>query len=327
METQSRPVKLLDQVRQRVRLLRYSSHTEKVYVHWIRQFIIFHHLRHPLELGVNDVEAFLTHLAEGRHLSPSSQNQALSAILFLYRLVLGIPPDERIHLARAHRPKHLPVILSKQEVQRVLTGMSGTPQLVAQLLYGTGLRIQECLNLRVHHLDFGNNWILVVDGKGNKDRVTLLPNSLRPKLEAHLERVEALHLRDIRSGLGFAYLPHAYHLKNPAAVRDFRWQFVFPSSRISRDAKTGFRGRWHISRSAIAKSMARSSMQAGVRKRVTPHVLRHCFATHLLDTGCDIRMIQSLLGHKSVTPTMVYAHLVESRRQLLESPIDAILQE
>jgi integron integrase len=316
--------KLLDQVRERMRLLRYSPATAKAYISWIRKYILYHGKRHPSELGEREIGVFLTHLAKQLHLSASSQNQALSALLFLYRKVLSIPLDDRIDLIRARRPKHIPVVLSKEEVQMVLDGMKGVPRLAAQLLYGTGMRIKECIKLRVSHIDFSNQWIMIVDGKGAKDRVTLLPKSLRKPLENHLQDVERLHNRDLKRGFGAAYLPDALHVKYPSASHDFRWQFVFPSARISSDAKSGFRGRWHMSSATISKQMALAASKAGIAKRVTPHVLRHCFATHLLDGGADIRLVQSLLGHKHVTTTMVYAHLVDSRRALLESPVDDI---
>jgi site-specific recombinase XerD len=203
--------------------------------------------------------------------------------------------------------------------------MKGTPRLIAGLLYGSGLRVNECLMLRVQHLDFENGWIIVIGGKGSRDRVTILPRSLVPALKAQLARVEALHQHDIQLGLGVAILPHAHHLKDRGAAYDFRWQFLFPSSRTFKDAKTGFSGRWHVNASTVGRELATAARKACITKRVSPHSLRHCFATHLMESGVDVRLIQALLGHRSVNTTMVYAHLVESRRRLVESPLDAIL--
>lgn len=280
--------------------------------------------RHPSEMGEREVEAFLSHLAQDEHVSASTQNQALSALLFLYGAVLDKPLKERIHAARARRPKHLPTVLSVDEVGRLVGAMTGTPRLIVQLLYGSGLRVNECLSLRLQNLDFANGWITVVGGKGAKDRVTLLPKSLVAALEQHVALVEELHKRDLKEGLGAVILPHAYHLKDRGATYNIKWQFLFPSSQTFHDVKTGFVGRWHINASTVRRELAVAARRAGINKRVSPHLLRHCFATHLLEAGIDVRMIQSLLGHKTVTTTMVYAHLVESRRRLVDSPLDAI---
>lgn len=316
--------RLLDRVSDRMRIRSYSPSTIASYCHWIRQYILFNGKRHPTEMGRLEIEAFLSHLASDRHVSPSTQNQALSALLYLYTAVLEMPLEGSIDAVRAKRPKHIPTVLSQLEIQRLLDGMTGSPKLVVQLLYGSGLRVQEALTLRVHQLDFANGWINVIGGKGSKDRITLLPKSAVAPLEAHLRRVKHLHDRDLSIGLGAVILPHAFHLKDPSATHDFRWQFVFPSTRTFDDAKTGFSGRWHLNPSTVRRELSKAASEAGIHKRVSPHVLRHCFATHLMESGCDIRLIQALLGHKSVTTTMIYAHLVESRRRLLDSPLDAI---
>jgi integron integrase len=320
--------RLLNQVRDKIRLKGYSPYTEATYVRWIKRYILFSGKRHPLEMGEKDVEAFLSHLASKEHVSPSTQNQALCAIVFLYKAVLDRPLQERISAVRAKRPRHLPTVLGVGEVERLLKQMTGTPRLVAQMLYGSGLRVNECLMLRVQHLDFENRWVVVVGGKGGKggkDRVTVLPRSLVPSLKAQLTMVKQLHEKDLRSGLGAVILPHAYHLKDSGASSDFRWQFVFPSVTSFEDVKTGRAGRWHLSATTVSRELAVAARRAGINKRVSPHVLRHCFATHLLEAGVDVRLIQALLGHRSVTTTMVYAHLVESRRSLVESPLDAII--
>ena len=316
MET--KPKKLLDQVRDALRLKHYSIRTENSYVDWIRRYILFHHKRHPAEMGTAEIEAFLTHLAVEEHVAASTQNQALSALLFLYREVLHQDPGP-IDALRARKPKRLPTVLTRDEVQRVIAQMSGTHQLMAKLLYGSGLRLMECLRLRVKDVDFTMRTITVRDGKGGQDRVTILPDSLIPPLQEHLQAVKALHNQDLAQGYGAVYLPDALERKYPNTNKEWGWQYLFPATRLSVDPRSGAVRRHHLDESGLQKAIRQAAQRAGISKPVSPHTLRHSFATHLLQAGYDIRTVQELLGHKDVKTTMIYTHVLQ-RCLLYTSP-------
>lgn len=314
--------KLLDQVRQLVRLRHYSHRTEQTYLFWIKRFIHFHGLRHPAELGCEEVTAFLSYLATDKHVAASTRNQALSALLFLYREVLKLQLPWLSEFERAPRSRHVPVVLSPQEARRVLAHLTGSHWLMASLLYGSGLRLQECSTLRVKDVDFAYSQITVRDGKGGKDRVTMLPSSLAGPLSDHLTRVKSLHERDLARGHGRAPLPDALDRKYPTASTEWRWQFVFPSAMLSPDRRTGEVCRFHAAGGSLQKAVKRAVNAAGVEKRASCHTLRHSFATHLLEAGYDIRTIQELLGHKDVSTTMIYTHVLKKGGRAVKSPAD-----
>lgn len=314
--------RLLEQVRLALRRKHYALSTERCYLQWIRRFILFHGKRHPRHMGTPEVEMFLTHLAARAQVAASTQNQALSALLFLYNEVLHHPLEEPIKALRAKRRKSLPTVLSRTEAQRLLDSMRGRNQLMAQLLYGSGLRISECLRLRVKDLDFEQKQILVRDGKGAKDRITMLPLVIFQPLQRHLRYVHALHQRDILNRLGSVYLPYALARKYPNAAQAWIWQWVFPSRTLSRDPRSGTLRRHHVSRSALSRAIRTASKMANIQKHVTPHTLRHSFATHLLENGYDIRTVQELLGHKNVKTTMIYTHVLNRGGIAVHSPLD-----
>jgi integron integrase len=314
--------KLLDRVRQVMRLKHYSYRTEQAYVDWIRRFILFHHKRHPQEMGAQEIEAFLTHLAVHENVAASTQNQALQAILFLYREVLGREITEPIQAMRARKPKRLPTVLTREEVLLLFNQMSGIHKLIAQLLYGSGLRLMEALRLRVKDLDFEYRTITVRDGKGEKDRITILPDLLQDPLRHHLEQVRRLHQQDLAQGYGAVYLPEALARKYPNAEREWGWQWVFPSPRLSLDPRAGIIRRHHLDPSSVQRAIREAARAAGITKPVTPHTLRHSFATHLLETGYDIRTVQELLGHKDVRTTMIYTHVLQRGGRAVRSPLD-----
>jgi len=313
--------KLLDRVRDAIRVKHYSIRTEQAYVNWIKRYIYFHNVRHPAEMGAAEVEAFLTHLAVNENVAASTQNQALSALLFLYREVLKKDPGP-IDALRAKKPKRLPTVLTKDEVRRVLDHLSSTHQLMARLLYGSGLRLMECLRLRVKDLDFAQRAIIVRDGKGEKDRVTMLPESLVAPLQDHLRSVERLHEEDLARGFGAVYLPYALERKYPNANREWIWQYVFPSQRLSVDPRSGVVRRHHLDESGLQKAVRAAAQAAGMTKKVSCHTFRHSFATHLLENGYDIRTVQELLGHKSVRTTMIYTHVLNRGGLVVRSPLD-----
>jgi integron integrase len=315
---------LLDRLRAAIRVRHYSLRTEEAYVAWVRRFILFHDKRHPLEMGAADINRFLTHLAVEGHVSASTQNQAFSAILFLYQKVLEVDPGQIAGVVRANRPKRLPVVLTREEMRQVLAQLEGTYRLMALLLYGAGLRLLECLRLRVQDIDWGRGEILVRHGKGGKDRRTMLPAAVRDGLAAHLERARALHGRDLARGLGRATLPFATDRKDPSASTDWRWQYVFPSATISRDPRTGERLRHHAHPGPVSREVGRAGERAGLSKRVTCHSLRHSFATHLIEDGYDIRTVQELLGHKDVSTTMIYTHVLNKGGKGVRSPLDGL---
>jgi integron integrase len=319
-----RPKKFLDQVRDALRLKHYSIRTENSYVNWIRRYILFHGKRHPNEMDAAEVEAFLTHLAVNEHVAASTQNQAFSALLFLYREVLHKDLGS-IDALRAKKPKHLPTVLTKEEVRKVIANLSGTHRLMAGLLYGSGLRLMECVRLRVKDLDFNYHTITVRDGKGAEDRVTMLPQALIAPLQEHLQYVKNLHQADLAKGYGAVYLPDALERKYPNASREWIWQYVFPSDRLSVDPRTGVVRRHHLDESGLQKAVRQAAQQAGINKPVGPHTFRHSFATHLLENGYDIRTVQELLGHKDVKTTMIYTHVLQRGGLAVHSPLDQIL--
>jgi integron integrase len=316
------PPKLLDQVRYTLRRKHYSYRTEQAYVHWIKRFILFHDKRHPKDMGAPEIEAFLTHLAAEEKVAASTQNQALSALLFLYREVLKQPVGDEIHAARAKRPKRLPTVLTKKEVHAVLRHLSGVHLLMAQLLYGSGLRLMECVRLRVKDLDFARHQIIVRDGKGHKDRVTILPTVVITPLQQHLQQVRRVHEQDLTRGYGAVHMPDALARKYPNAEREWIWQWVFPSPRLSVDPRSGHVRRHHMDPSTLQKAVRQAAKRAGINKHVTPHTLRHSFATHLLEAGYDIRTVQELLGHKDVRTTMIYTHVLNRGTKAVRSPLD-----
>ena len=318
--------RLLDQVRAAIRSRHYSRRTEKTYLYWIRYFIYFHGKRHPAEMGAREVSAFLGWLATERHVAAATQNQALSALLFLYRRVLDRDLPWLDDLVRAKRPVRLPVVLTQSEVQRVLAHLDGSKWLMASLLYGAGLRLTECLKLRVKDVDFAYRQVLVRDGKGAKDRVTMLPEAVVQPLQAHLGRVNALHRRDLAQGYGEAWLPHALARKYPRAGYAWAWQFVFPSGNRSPDPESGVVRRHHVYPDTISRAVKGAARRAGIAKPVSCHTLRHSFATHLLQGGSDIRTVQELLGHSDVSTTMIYTHVMNQGARGTKSPLDRLEQ-
>jgi len=314
--------RLLDQVRGKIRLKHYSIRTEQAYVDWIKRFVLHFDKRHPLEMGAREVEAFLTHLAVKGRVAASTQNQAKSALLFLYREVLERDMPWLDDVERAKTPKRLPVVLTQEETQAVLSRLKGTHWLVAGLLYGSGLRIMEALRLRVKDLEFTRGEILVREGKGFKDRVTMLPAMLVEPLRAHLKQVRALHEQDVAEGYGEVYLPYALDRKYPSAGREWGWQYVFPSKNRSVDPRSGVVRRHHVQDQAIQRAIRQAVRDAGIIKPATPHTLRHSFATHLLTSGYDIRTVQELLGHKDVATTMIYTHVLNKGGRGVTSPLD-----
>ncbi len=314
--------KLLDQVRGVIRLKHYSYRTEKTYIDWVKRFIVFHGKRHPAEMGAQEISAFLTHLAVNRSVAASTQNQALSALLFLYQEVLKVEVPWLADMERAKRPKRVPVVFTKEEARKVLSSLEGAYRLMALLLYGSGLRLMECLRLRVKDIDFGYNQILIRDGKGFKDRVTLLPDQVKEPLQRHLARVKALHDEDLAEGFGAVHLPFALERKYPKAHRAWAWQYVFPSSKRSVDPRTGVTQRHHVVEKGLQNAVKAAIARAGVNKAASCHTFRHSFATHLLEGGYDIRTVQELLGHKDVSTTMIYIHVLNKPGLGVKSPLD-----
>ncbi|MEA3486776.1 MAG: integron integrase [Thermodesulfobacteriota bacterium] len=319
-----KPRKLLDQVRDVMRLKHYAFRTEQTYIGWIKRFIFFHDKKHPNTMGESEVEAFLTWLAVEKTVSKSTQNQAFNALIFLYREVLKMPLEGRIDAVRSFKKQRLPIVMSKEETQRVLNAMSGTTQLMAKLLYGSGLRLMECIRLRVKDIDFEINEIRVHSGKGDKDRLVPLPESVKPALNIHLERVKLIHEHDLAKGYGEVYLPHALDRKYPHAGKELGWQYVFPSNKLSLDPRKNVTRRHHMDPSSLDRAIKRAVKLTGITKRITSHTFRHSFATHLLQTGTDIRTIQSLLGHNDLSTTMVYTHVLRQGGQGVKSPLDLL---
>lgn len=314
--------KLLDRMRAEIRVRHYSIRTEETYLDWARRFILFHDKRHPKDMGADEVQSFLSYLAVERNVASSTQNQAKSALLFLYRDVLHIELPWLDEVIAAKMGKRLPVVLTTAEMRALLNGMSGTMGLVASLLYGTGMRLLEGLRLRVKDVEFERREIIVREGKGNKDRVTVLPENLILPLQAHLVKVKALHERDLEAGFGEVYLPHALAVKYPKSARSWGWQFVFPSAVRSVDPRSGIERRHHLYEASVQRAVREAAKLAEIIKPVTPHILRHSFATHLLQSGYDIRTVQELLGHSDVSTTMIYTHVLNKGGKGVVSPLD-----
>ncbi len=314
--------RLLDRVRAALRTRHYSGRTEEAYVAWIRRYIFFHGKRHPAEMGALEVTTFLSALAVEGRVAASTQNQALSALLFLYRDVLDVTLPWLDDVVRAKRPQRLPVVLSREEVRLVLERLDGMPRLMACLLYGAGLRVLECCRLRVQDIDFAANQIVVRGGKGDKDRVTMLPAMAKADLAGHLERVHVQHERDVTLGAGWVELPTALSRKYPHAGREWAWQWVFPATRTYVDRLTRQRRRHHLHESVLQRALKEAVWRAGVTKHASPHTLRHSFATHLLEDGHDIRTVQELLGHRDVSTTMIYTHVLNRGPAAVRSPAD-----
>ncbi len=314
--------KLLDRVRMEIRARHYSRRTEKAYLYWIRRYIFFHKLRHPKEMGEKEVTRFLSWLATKKNVSASTQNQALSALAFLYKAVLKHDLDWLNDVVRAKKPKRLPVVLTRREVEQVISRMQGAPWLVASLIYGTGMRLLECLRLRVKDIDFERREITVRGGKGQKDRMTMLPARLESPLSLHLERVREQFRKDQGAGAGTVELPMAIARKYPKAAGEWVWQWVFPATRHYTDRESGRRRRHHLHETVMQRGFHRAVKEAGIAKRASCHTLRHSFATHLLEDGYDIRTIQELLGHSDVSTTMIYTHVLNRGGRGVRSPLD-----
>ena len=314
--------RLMDEVRRHLRLKHYSLRTEQAYTGWVRRFILANGKRHPRTMGGPEVERFLSSLAIRANVAAGTQNQALSALLFLYREVLGVRLPWMDQMVRAKRPRRIPTVLTHDEVVRLLTAMDGRPWLIASLLYGTGMRLMECLRLRVKDVDFARAEITVREGKGNKDRRTVLPRSLVEPLQREVERARCLHREDLAAGFGTTRLPHALARKYPRAAAEFGWQFVFPSANRSHDPLDGTLRRHHFDDAILSRALKSARARAGLVKPVSAHTLRHSFATHLLENGYDIRTIQELLGHKDVATTQIYTHVLNRGGRGVLSPLD-----
>lgn len=319
-----RQPKLLDRLAEALRARHYSPRTEQTYRHWVKRFIFFHNVRHPAEMAEPEINAFLTHLAVREKVSASTQTQALSALLFLYRHVIGREVGNLGEVIRARKPTRLPVVMTREEVKAVLANMTGDKWLMASLMYGAGLRLMECLRLRVQDLEFSRHEILVRDGKGSKDRITMLPASLTIPLQEHLKRVKAIHERDVAEGWGRVQMPTALDRKYPNAPKDWRWQWVFPQDNRWINPQTKEQGRHHIDESLVQKAVRDAVTTAKLTKRATCHTFRHSFATHLLASGSDIRTVQELLGHSDVKTTMIYTHVLNRGPAGVRSPVDEL---
>jgi integron integrase len=318
---EARP-RLLDQVRDKIRTKHYSIRTEKTYIDWIRRFILFHDKRHPKDMGAAEVEQFLTYLAVNQEVAASTQNQALSALLFLYRDVLDVQLEWMDNVVRAKKSQRIPVVLTRDETKAVLARLDGTNRLMANLLYGSGLRLMECVRLRVKDVDFDYRQIVVRDGKGHKDRVTVLPDSLIPPLQDQLERARVLHEQDLAEGFGDVYLPFALERKYPNAGREWGWQYVFPARKRSTDPRSGKQRRHHPDPKQLQRAVKQAVRDGGIHKPASCHTFRHAFATHLLESGYDIRTVQELLGHNDVRTTMIYTHVLNRGGRGVRSPLD-----
>jgi len=316
--------RLMDELREALRTRHYSPRTEKAYCLWVKRYIYFHGVRHPAEMATEEVNAFLTHLAVNERVSASTQNQALSALLFLYRYVIGYELGDLGDVVRAKKPRRVPVVMTRDEVRSVLEELHGDRRLMAALMYGTGLRLMECLQLRVLDIDFDRNEITVRDGKGGKDRVTVLPASVKPELGAQLRRAKRTHDRDLADGFGRVELPDALARKYPNAPASWKWQWVFPQARRWKNTRTGEQGRYHVHETVLQRAVKEAVRRSGVTKNVGCHTFRHSFATHLLEDGYDIRTIQELLGHKSVATTMIYTHVLNTGGRGVKSPLDGL---
>ena len=312
---------LLAQVKNKIRLLHYSYRTEEAYLKWIQKFFQFNNAKNPYNLAEKEISQFLTHLAVKENVAAATQNQALSAILFLYKIVL---PKElgKIENIRAKKPRRVPVVLTKNEITRIFRHLSGTQKLIAGLMYGSGLRLMEALRIRVKDIDFGYNQMTIRDGKGQKDRVTMFPQSLTTDMQLHLNRVKALHQQDLHEGYGSVYLPFALAKKYPNAAAEWGWQYVFPSVRRSEDRRSGIIRRHHAAENSVQRAVKQAISDAAITKNASCHSLRHSFATHLLEEGYDIRTVQELLGHADVSTTMIYTHVLNKGGKGVKSPLD-----
>lgn len=315
--------KLLDQYSEALRNRHYSLRTEKTYISWVRKYILYHNKRHPREMGAAEINEFITSLVNDRTVAASTQNQAISAIMFLYRNVLQMELDEtKILPIRPTKPKRVPTVLSREEAKKVIARMDGVYQLMTQIMYGSGLRLMEVMRLRVKDLDFANHQIVVRDGKGENDRVTMFPNVLLEPLRLHLQQVKVQHELDLSKGYGTVYLPYALERKYPNASREFAWQYVFPAPVFSIDPVSGVKQRHHLNEANLQRAVKRAARLAKIDKPITPHTFRHSFATHLLENGYDIRTVQELLGHKDVKTTMIYTHVLQRGGLAVKSPLD-----
>lgn len=315
----------LEEVRRNIRTRHYSIRTEHSYIGWIKRFVWYHNKRHPRDMGEREVEAFLSHLAVERHVSPATQNQALNALVFLYRHILDRPLGELANVSRARKPSRLPVVLSVEEIRRILSHLEGTHWLAACLMYGSGLRLMECLRLRVKDIEFSRRAVIVRSGKGNKDRVVTLADELVTPLQRHLEQVRSIHEKDLREGYGEVHLPYALARKYPDAGRSWGWQYVFPASRRCVDPVSGMIRRHHWYESCMQKAMKQAVRAAGIHKPASCHTLRHSFATHLLERGMDIRTVQEQLGHSDVRTTQIYTHVLQRGGNAVVSPLGAVV--
>jgi len=314
--------KLLDRVREQIRLRHYSIRTEKTYIYWIKQYIYYHQKRHPAEMGSDEINKFLSHLASEKHVAASTQNQALNSILFLYRNVLDMKIEIGDKFVRAKRTKHIPVVFTKEEAKNVLSNLQGNYWLVANLLYGSGLRLLECLRLRVKDIDFNYNQIVVRDGKGEKDRITILPDSIKEYLKNHFREIKLVHEKDIKKGFGEVVLPYSLQKKYPNAGKEFIWQWIFPASTRYFDKEKKTERRHHLHESAVQREVKKAIKQSNILKKASCHTFRHSFATHLLENGYDIRTVQELLGHKDIRTTMIYTHVLNRNKLGVKSPLD-----
>ncbi|MBN2117048.1 MAG: integron integrase [Anaerolineales bacterium] len=314
--------KLLDQLRDAIRTKHYSYRTEQTYADWCKRYILYHHKRHPAEMGMPEIQAFIIYLANDQNVAASTQNQALSAILFLYRNVLLRDIEFPTDIVRAKKPERLPTVLTKAEAMSIIGKMNGIPKLMVQLLFGSGLRLMECLRLRIKDIDFANRQIIVRDGKGENDRSVPLPRSILLALKLHIQKVDALHQQDLREGYGEVHLPYALERKYSNANRELGWQYVFPANQRSVDPKTGKVMRHHLHESVLQRAIKDAARLAKVDKSVSPHTFRHSFATHLLENGYDIRTVQELLGHRDVKTTMIYTHVLQRGAMAVKSPLD-----
>ncbi len=322
--TQIEVQRILTKVREVLRVKHYSIRTEESYIRWIQYYLRFHQNQNPTRMGKPEAGKFLTHLAVQRNVAASTQNQALSAILFLYREVLEQPLEWLDNIEHAKRPARIPVVFTRTEIKAILQQLEGTKWIMANLLYGSGLRLMECIRLRVKDLDFGFKQILVRDGKGSKDRITMLPESLVKPLKEHLIRVKTLHDADLHEGYGAVYMPDALDRKYPNASRLWAWQYVFPSSKLSIDPRSKRQQRHHVDENVLQRAVQEAIRRAGIHKPGSCHTLRHSFATHLLEDGYDIRTVQELLGHKDVETTMIYTHVLQKGARAVRSPSDAL---
>jgi len=320
--SQAKPKKLIDQLREAFRVKQSSLSTQRTYLYWTRRYVLFHNKRHPAEMGMPEIEAFLTHLAQTENVAASTQNQALNALRFLYRHGLQIElaaPSQALHV---RLPPRMPVVLTKEEVTRLLDFLQGQHQLMAKLLYGSGLRLMECLRLRVRDLDFAQHQVIVRDSEGEMERATLLPASLVEPLKAQLVYVHMLHEQDLARGHGWVELPSALRRAYPNVEREWTWQFVFPSNRLSTDPRSGNIRRRHLDPSGLQREVKTAAKLAKIDRPVSPHTFRHCFATHLLENGYDVHAVQELLGHKDVQTTIIYTHLLQKGPLSVHSPLD-----